>query len=296
MINKFLFRILRYSGLPFLFRELIQRDKVTILMFHDIAPKAADRAFAYLSVRYNIIGLDTFLDAAKAQNPKALPRKALVITFDDGHKRNYDLSPVFKKYGIPVTIFLCSGIVNTNRHYWFNFKHPDIDSSELKKVSNADKLKILRRVGFDVEREFETRQALTRAEIAEMRALVNFQAHTVFHPCLPTCNDQEARNEIAEAKKILESDFALRINALAYPNGDYTEREVRLSKDAGYDCAVTVDYGFNTVYTDPFRLKRLSVNDTENPDELVVKASGVWGAFTYPRNLFRRIPRAKREA
>ena len=71
--------------------------------------------------------------------------------------------------------------------------------------------------------------------------------------------------------------------AIAYPNGDYSERDIELVKSAGYRCGVTVDYGFNTVKTDLFRLKRLSVNDTGNIDELAVKASGVW-AFIKTRN------------
>ncbi len=294
MMNRLFFKILRYSGLPFLFRELIQRNKVTILMFHDIRPQAADPVFRYLSAHYNIIGLDTFIEAGRRRNAAILPKKALIVTFDDGHKRNYELVPILQKYHIPATIFLCSGIVDTNRHYWFMYKHPDIDSSELKKVSNQEKLSILSRVGFEVERDFEVRQALTRAEIEEMKTAVNFQAHTVFHPCLPTCTDEESKTEITQAKRMLEAGYSLRINALAYPNGDYTEREIRFSKEAGYDCAVTVDYGFNTIHSDPFRLKRLSVNDTENLDELAVKASGVWGAVKYPPNLFGLITRAER--
>ena len=40
--------------------------------------------------------------------------------------------------------------------------------------------------------------------------------------------------------------------------------------------AVTVDCGFNTVNSDLLRLKRLPVNDTEDMNELIVKASGLW--------------------
>ena len=43
----------------------------------------------------------------------------MVVTFDDGHIKNHSLLPVFKKYQVPVTIFLCSGIVDTGKHFWF---------------------------------------------------------------------------------------------------------------------------------------------------------------------------------
>jgi peptidoglycan/xylan/chitin deacetylase (PgdA/CDA1 family) len=272
-MNKLLFKMIRYSVLPFLFREIIQRSRVTILMFHDIGPEAAEQALAYLTKKYNVIGLEDFI----ARKP--LPPKALILTFDDGHVGNYALLPVFKKYKLPVTIFLCSGIAGTKRHYWFRFRHPEISTGELKKLPSGERLAALGAVGFFQEKEFEEPQTLSKAQIEEMKNAVNFQAHTMFHPCLPKCTDEEARDEIFQCKEVLEKDFGLRVNAFAYPNGDYCDRDAALLKEAGYDCGVTVDFGFNTLTTDPFRLKRLSVNDTSNLDELIVKSSGVWAFF-----------------
>jgi peptidoglycan/xylan/chitin deacetylase (PgdA/CDA1 family) len=143
-------------------------------------------------------------------------------------------------------------------------------------VPNQIRLAKLAHVGFQPEREFDTPLALTKTQIRDMQARVNFQSHTVFHPCLPTCTDAEARAEIFDSKKILERDFGLRINALAYPNGDYCDRDIDLIKQAGYDCAIAVDFGYNTLKTDLYRLKRLSVDDTDNVDTVCVKVSGVW--------------------
>jgi hypothetical protein len=50
-------------------------------------------------------------------------------------------------------------------------------------------------------------------------------------------------------------------------------------KDAGYKYAITTRPGYNSLGSDIFRLKRLSVNDSGNIDEIVVKSSGVWGIF-----------------
>ena len=41
--------------------------------------------------------------------------------------------------------------------------------------------------------------------------------------------------------------------------------------------ALSVDLGFNSRRTDPFRLKRLGVGDRDGIDELALKACGVWG-------------------
>jgi peptidoglycan/xylan/chitin deacetylase (PgdA/CDA1 family) len=270
------FKLLRYSGLPWLVRETLQRRRVTIAMFHDIAPDLAEQVFGYLAKTYHVIALDDYLAARRAGDASRLPDKALIITLDDGHIRNHTLLPVLENLNLPVTIFLCAGIVDTNRHYWFKYKHSEINTNALKLVPNQIRLAKLAHVGFQPEREFDTPLALTKTQIRDMQARVNFQSHTVFHPCLPTCTDAEARAEIFDSKKILERDFGLRINALAYPNGDYCDRDIDLIKQAGYDCAIAVDFGYNTLKTDLYRLKRLSVDDTDNVDTVCVKVSGVW--------------------
>ena len=276
LVRNLIFKALRYSGLPLLFREIGQRKKVTIVMFHDLAPDTAARSFAYLAKHYNIIGLNDFLEARRQGNASRLPDKALIITLDDGHIRNYELLPVIKKMNIPVTIFLCAGIIDTNRHYWFKFKHPDLFKPAMKQMPTREKLEVLKKAGFWPEKEFPFPLALNKSQIREMSPLVNFQGHTLFHPCLPKCRDEEAAVEIFKSKQVLEQDFSLKINAIAYPNGDYSDRDIELVKKAGYACGITVDYGFNTIETDPYRLKRLSIDDTDSVDAVCVKASGVW--------------------
>ncbi len=277
MLNKILFKILRYSGLPWLFRTFIQRDKFTILLFHDISPEVARQTFQFLKQRYHLIGIEAYLKAR--QNGESLPSKAMILTFDDGHLGNYRLLSIIREFNLPISIYLCAGIVDTKRHYWFTKKHAVYSGDELKRIPNREKLALLEEVGFMPEKEFSEPQAMSKAQIEEMKPYVNFQAHTLFHPILPQCDHEEAIAEIITAKATLEKEFGLTINAIAYPNGDYSERDIQLAKKAGYQCGITVDYGFNNLQTDPFRLKRLSVNDTSNLDELSVKSSGVWGFF-----------------
>jgi peptidoglycan/xylan/chitin deacetylase (PgdA/CDA1 family) len=281
--KKLVFKALRISGLPFLFRELIQKNKVTILLFHDISRETAEQSFSYLSRKYNIIDLNDFIEACDKKDKTKIPKKALIITFDDGHIRNHEMLPVIRKYNIPVTIFACSSIVNTNRHYWFKFNHETISTPELRRKSNLERLAILSRAGFKQDREFDKPQALQKAHLDEMKHYVNIQSHTMFHPILPKCNDSEARTEIFNSKSMLEREYGLRINAISYPHGDYSERDIVLSKQAGYKCGLTVDFGFNTIDTDVFRLKRICVNDTDDINELIVKSSGLW-EFIRTRN------------
>ncbi|NJC25880.1 polysaccharide deacetylase family protein [Neolewinella antarctica] len=271
-----LFKILHVGGLASLFRSFHQRRKVTILLFHDPTPAAMESALAYLTARYHIISLDAYLEARRNGTTAELPDYSTVITFDDGHRGNYALLPVFKKYGVPATIFLCSAIVNTQRHFWFLHAEGKLPVQELKLLTNQERLEELADIGFNEEEEYDVRQALSAREIEEMRPFINFQSHTRFHPILTSCRQARVQATLVGAKEKLENDFGLRINALAYPNGDYDAGTIEETKNAGYACGLTVEHGFNDATTDLYRLHRLDVNDTANPHELALKASGAW--------------------
>lgn len=285
-MKKCIFKLIRYTGLPLIFRELFQRNKVSILLFHHISVEKATRVFSYLKKHYNVIGLEDYLNAIHFGS--ALPKKAMIITFDDGVAGNYELLPLIKKYQIPVTIFLCSEIVGTHRHFWFSHLEgsiPDSDIDRLKELSYADRLEALKSYGFELTKEFDDTHALTHEQIEEMRPWVNFQSHTCFHPILPQCDDETAKTEISLSKQQLEQDYSFNINTLSYPNGDYCWRDIRLAKEAGYTCGITLDPGYNDYHTDLFRLKRLSVNEVPSMDEFIVKASGCFGLL---KNLFQK--------
>ena len=275
-LKKTAFLLLRMSGLPYFIREVAQRRRVTILVYHKLSPEVADRHFEALRRSYNIISLADYLDG-RTNRRQQLPPKALVITLDDGHKGNYALKPLLEKYGITATVFLCSGLAGTNRHFWFEIEMSNSLRQALKSVSDKERLKLLAGMGFTETAEQVTRQALSATEIEDMKCVVDFQSHTVYHPLLPQCSDQRAFDEISDSKIELEDKFGLLINALAYPNGDYSTREIVAAEKCGYRCALTLDLGFNSRTTPAFQLKRICINDDAGLDELFVKASGVWG-------------------
>ncbi len=274
-MRRIIFRVLRYSGLPFLLREFVQRNRISILMFHDIDEKIGETVFKYLLKNYNIIDLNEYIKANKQK--KHLPKKSLIITFDDGHIKNYDLLPIIKKYQIPITIFLCSHIVNTNRSYWFKYNNLKDSSEYYKKMPNFNRLRKLKKIGFDQDKNYKERQALSMDEINEMKNTVDFQSHTMYHPCLIRCSEDEAFKEISLSKSFLESEYNLDINTIAFPNGDYSDKIIEFTKQSKYACSMTVDHGYNTINSDIFRLKRISTNDTLDINEFVVRSSGLWG-------------------
>lgn len=276
MVRKLASILLRATLIPFFIRESIQKKKVTIIFYHNIKPDIADNHFRILKSKYNVISLKDYVKAKKLGKDNELPTKSLIITFDDGYKSNYELIPILKKYKIPVTIFLCSGIVGTKRHFWDKRIIINNKREYLKNIPDEQRLEILRKFGFKEKEKFKDRQALSKNEIEEMKNIVDFQSHGMFHSILTKCSTKRSYKEILQSKIDLEKNYGLKIYALSYPSGDYSDREVSMAKKAGYECAVTVDLGFNSQSTDLFRLRRICIKGDGDTNELLVKTSGLW--------------------
>jgi peptidoglycan/xylan/chitin deacetylase (PgdA/CDA1 family) len=276
--KRFFFSIIKLLQLDALLRFFKQRNKVSILLLHDPSPESFDLLLNALTKKYNFISLKAYLNHRLNKTLHTLPKYTAILTFDDGHKENYKLLPLFKKYNTPATIFLCSAIVNSNKHFWSNYNMPKVELQKIKKMPYHDMLAYLKTLDYIKDKEYEERHALNIAEMEEMQAskLIDFQAHTMYHPILINLEDNDSKSEIEFCKKDLENLLKTDIYAFAYPNGDYSDREIQYVKKAGYQCALTVDYGYNDDKTDLFRLKRIALNDKGSIQENVIKATGLW--------------------
>lgn len=66
---------------------------------------------------FAILPLERVLAALRAGD--ALPERAAVITFDDGYRSVYEVAwPLLREYGWPFTIFVTSGLVESNRELY----------------------------------------------------------------------------------------------------------------------------------------------------------------------------------
>lgn len=79
-----------------------------------VSPERFEWHMAYLKKHhFNVLSLRTLVQTIKQGKP--LPRKSVVITFDDGYADNYEQAfPILKKYGFPATIFVIADVINTD--------------------------------------------------------------------------------------------------------------------------------------------------------------------------------------
>ncbi len=278
--------MLKYSGCIALVRFIV-REKISILVYHEPAPELFEAHVQYLLRNHHIITLAEYVDAVRAKNVRKLPHHSVVITIDDGHRSNYQLMPIIKKYHITPTIYLASGVVCTNRKYWWTVPRSNKEVEKLKMIADCEKNQYLyEQYRFSLHNEYpaEDRQALNLEEVQEMNAYVDFQSHTSFHPILTRCTDEEITHELSDSKMMLEDMLHKEIVHLSYPNGDYNRRIMRIAHDAGYDSARANSCGWDDENTNLFMLNTVGVSEKPYDHRIEIDLLGIPKFFVHIRD------------
>ena len=250
-------------------RSTVGRSRAVILVYHRISPEMFEAHVVRLIRLYNVIPHDQLVVAIERRDWSGIPPRALVIHFDDGHKGFADLEPVIRKYKLPITQFLVSGGVGTNRHCWFSEAPREFDGA-LKRASREERLAWLKdNVAYESDREYPEREMLSIEEIRRLQdAGVQFGAHTVTHEELPTCDDETAWREISESKRQLEETLGVPVEHFAYPSGNVSPRDVDYVRRAGFRSARIMRRGWNSPRSDLHMLMDLGPGDDLTPSQI----------------------------
>ncbi len=284
------FGLIKTAGLP-AFVRFITRRKVLILIYHDPTPATLEEHFKYLFKNYSFCRLDLFVNAIKSYDTTILPHNSVIITLDDGHKNNSQLLPVFIKYGVHPTIYVCSQIIGTRRHFWFKCL-PDFKKSESSKIKTLSSMEFKQylsdKYGYDIEKEYiDSQQALSFREVNQMKSHVDFQSHTKFHPILPNCDHHEAKEEIYGSKKEIERIMGDDCRHFSYPNGDYSHREIKILQEAGYLSARTIKPGWNDINTDPYQLRAIGIPDNATVNDMEARLTCIPAFLYYVKHIIK---------
>ncbi|MDR3706745.1 MAG: polysaccharide deacetylase family protein [Capsulimonadaceae bacterium] len=216
---------------------------VPILMLHAVFPDARPEFPINLQVTHNDIashlailkrwgytGITFETLAAALRYGSPLPRRPVIITFDDGFDGLLKAHPIFEAARFPYTIFVVAACVGKTNSWDRSHNIPELPLLSWEAIAELD-----------------------RSEF------VSVQPHTLTHPSLPELNSREAENEIAGSKARLEDRLGKEATVFCYPYGHYNDETVRIVRQAGYACAVTMDRGRVRQDEDLFRLPRISV-------------------------------------
>jgi peptidoglycan/xylan/chitin deacetylase (PgdA/CDA1 family) len=142
----------------------------------------------------------------------------------------------------------------------------------LKKHSTPEREEVLRHLSrlLDVEIPAQPPLEMAPMEWSEVRHLADnemeFGAHTVTHPLLSGIRDtQELIQEIAESKRRMEEELRRPVLHFCYPYGywdDFNDQTIKVVEACQFHTAVTAEYGLNYRASNPFKLRRISVEPT----------------------------------
>ena len=301
------------------FFRFLNRRRTVILMFHGFTDHEHSGCencqhkhlhntkfevfLKHLKQHYQIISLDDLVKAL--ENNTALPRRAVVLTFDDGFLSNYTLAyPLLKQYQAPATIYLATEFVDEGKPIWTDridcaFHAAGRSPTELKAAKSQ--LKKLPQEQIDTAvRDWETKlhvetldcrhqstppiyAPLSWDHICEMKAsgLITFGAHTHTHKILGRCQLDTVRAELALSKRIIEDSLGQRCDHFCYPNGshgDFSQETEDCVREVGFHSSVTTLNGRLNNALHPFLMPRLGItNDLDLARfELIISGFTAW--------------------
>jgi len=127
-------KLLYTSGLLGLYHRLRNADSLTVVMFHrtlspddprwttcdpdyTLATGWLEQSLAFFRRHYNVVSLEQVL--ASRRTGATLPKRALLITFDDGWADNADYAlPALERAGLPALMFVVADAVGTRQPFF----------------------------------------------------------------------------------------------------------------------------------------------------------------------------------
>jgi peptidoglycan/xylan/chitin deacetylase (PgdA/CDA1 family) len=103
-------------------------------------------------------------------------------------------------------------------------------------------------------------------------------AHTVTHPMLTRVSCEEAYEEMARSKAIIESKLGLPVESFAYPSGSFTTAHESMARNADFCIAFAADGGAtfaSEVRARPYAVRRVCICMRDDLPRFAFKAAGL---------------------
>lgn len=208
-------------------------EGVPVLMYHSISNKKGNEIqlskdlfesqMKFLKDKnYTTLSLDELYDFLIFNKP--IPKKSVVITFDDGYVDNYlNAYPILKKYNFRATIFVITDNVDKHSH--------TINSTQIREMSIN---------GIDI------------------------MSHTEKHEDLSLITYDKQLYSMKTSKEFLEKILHKKINYIAYPYGRYNKDTLNAVKDSGYTMAFSTSGTWADKSDTIYKLDRVYISSNFN--------------------------------
>ena len=208
---------------------------VPVLVYHNIGKEPRGRlvlgvdAFTeqmkYLKAHgFRVVSVAEFVEWLQLR--RQLPKKTVVLTFDDGYRSFREHAyPVLKELGFTATLFVYTDYVGAGRN-----------------ALNWDDLKALAAQGFDVQAHSKSHADLRRGD-HESDAQYG----------------RRMQAELIDAPRVLARSVGRPVSFLAYPYGRVDDAVLAKVKDHGYLAAFTVRRESNASFVDVLRISRSQI-------------------------------------
>lgn len=202
----------------------------------------------YLHRHYKVISLDEYVAACRTGLP--LSQHSVVLTFDDGVMNFATVAaPMMAERLMPSTVFV---ITDT------------LTASEQAARTDACPAS-------DDERYLSWREAIELAR----RGLVQIGSHTCSHPNLLQLSALEAAREMNESRSVICQRLQKDEVAFAYPYGKFSAALAERAREQKYQCALTIEGGYNGPESDLFSLHRNVISHEDRGLLFAARVSGL---------------------
>lgn len=209
---------------------------ITILCYHrfgprpsslTVTPQAFEAQMAYLATNgYTVVSLERLPAYLEGREP--IPRKAVVITIDDGYRSAYEVAyPILRKYKFPATVFLYTDFVGAG---------DALTWPQMKEMTASGLI--------DMQPHSKTHSNLT-ARQADERDNNRYR--------------ERVKREVDVPVDLLRSQLGVASLVYAFPYGDVNDVVVGELRAKGVKLGVTVTPGGNAFFAPPYMLRRTMI-------------------------------------
>jgi peptidoglycan/xylan/chitin deacetylase (PgdA/CDA1 family) len=267
-------------------QKSFQEGIITAIYSHNPNMKLFRKIMLWLKNNgYTFISCDQLIDILNKK--VACPKGAAWISLDDGWKGNLDnVVPIAVHYNIPITIFVCTGSVESGVFWWrLIIEHARHIPAEFRNLAvflqmpDEERRQVLEKIERMISHSPARRDAMTVEDVRNISSMpqITIGSHTESHPALTKCTDPDIGHELEESKRKLEEWTGKPIKAFSYPNGVSDDRIRWWLKEHGYELAAATERRFARSDDDCYLLPRTDVMDNGSFAENLCHALGIWG-------------------